>query len=150
VDPQLTKLLVDRLQDGASDPLHTLLLQQLAAPADDAEEELAQLRRRLSAAKRTVEQLKSEVIAANAMAEFVARLLGACPACWGLDRFCRRCLGSGAPGSSEPDVVQLVDWISPALHRAGLTTTPIRTRGAHGADVPTQSHPEGATDDDPR
>lgn len=109
-------------QQAAHDPLTALLLAQLTSSAEaEGPDGLDELEHRLEVVTRANRRLQEELRAANAMATHVARLLGACPACWGLDTFCRQCLGNGIPGSSEPDHASLVHWITPALDRAGLT-----------------------------
>ena len=124
MDNQLTTALTEQLsRQAGSDPIMAMLLQQMTStPPAETDEELTELRSRLERATRQVERLRGELAAANAMAAYVARVLGACERCWGMDRFCRGCLGRGQPGSSQPDVGALIDWVSPALQRAGLAT----------------------------
>ena len=128
MDPNMTSLLTEQLSERAArDPFAALLLQQLSRQSESVEgggQDV--LERRLERASRAITRLRSELTAANAMAAHVARVLGACPACWGLDRFCRRCLGAGTPGSDEPDINALIDWVAPALHRAGVTVSTLR------------------------
>lgn len=128
MDPNMSALLTEQLSERASqDPLAAMLLQQITQTSEAHESgDPDLLDRKLARAKRTIAVLRNEISAANAMAGYVARVLGACPACWGLDHFCRQCLGSGTPGSQDPDIDALVDWISPALHRAGLTLSSTR------------------------
>lgn len=127
MDPNVTALLTEQLSERATrDPLAALVLHQLSQQAETVDDEPDPLGRRLKRATRTVARLRSDLAAANTMATHVGRVLGACPACWGLDHFCRQCLGAGTPGSQEPDVDALVDWIAPALHRAGLTVSTTR------------------------
>lgn len=127
MDPDMTALLTDQLTERAArDPLAALVLHQLHRQTENVEAEPAHRDRRLEQANRTITGLRAELAAANVMADHVARLIGACPACWGLDHFCRRCLGAGTAGSHEPDIDALVSWISPALHRAGLTVSTTR------------------------
>lgn len=123
VDPNMTALLAEQLSERAvHDPLAAMLLQQLNQTNEsDNVEDPDLLNRKLARAGRIIAALRNEISAANTMAAHVARVLGACPVCWGLDHFCRQCLGSGTPGSQDPDIDALVEWISPALHRAGLT-----------------------------
>ena len=127
MDPTMTALLTDQLSErSARDPFAALLLQQLTTQAEAATVPDPDLTdHRLERARRTVTRLRSELAAANAMAAHVGRLLGACPACWGLDQFCRQCLGAGTPGSQQPDTEALVAWIAPALHRDGLRVSNI-------------------------
>jgi hypothetical protein len=140
VNDQLAQALTQALQGEEADPVQALLIQQLAQSADeDADLDAADLHEQLARCRRTVQRLGAEVAAANAMTEWVAQALGACPACWGLDRFCRRCLGAGLPGSSEPDAERLVEWVTPALARSGLTVIPIPP-----SDQPGRTITEGA------
>ena len=124
VDNQLMATLTEQLsQRAGSDPVMAMLLQQMTSPSPgEAGDELADLQLRLDRATRKIERLRAELVAANAMAAYVARVLGACEHCWGLDQFCRSCLGRGQPGSQPPDADALIDWVSPALRRAGLAT----------------------------
>ncbi len=74
--------------------------------------------------------LRKELAAANLMVRHVSRVLGTCPACWGLNKFCRTCLGNGGPGTHPVDIDALISWITPALECAGLIIT--RARVASG------------------
>ena len=124
MDPAMTTLLAEQLGERATqDPFAALLLQQLRSNEEGVDDELDELRRDVARARQTIERLKTEVGAANAMARYVAQMLGACSSCWGLNPVCPRCLGNGRPGSEQPAIRELLDWITPALHRAGLITT---------------------------
>jgi hypothetical protein len=138
VNDQLTAALTERLRAQAgADPLTLLLLEQMTATsAENNETEI--LKARLKRAEHTLDRARADLVAANTMAKWVAGVLGACPACWGLNRGCRRCSGAGVPGSSAPDLDQLVPWIEPALHRAGL----VIASGATANDAGT-THLEG-------
>ena len=142
VNDQLTAALTEQLsQQAGSDPIMTMLLQQMAStPPAEADKELTELRSRLERATRKIERLRAELVAANTMAAYVARVLGACEQCWGMDQFCRGCLGRGRPGSSQPDVGALIDWVSPALQRAGLATI---TRASDEAGLASQEQEGG-------
>jgi hypothetical protein len=50
----------------------------------------------------------------------VAAIVGACPRCLGDDAACAHCEGEGQPGYRAPDRTALLEWVAPALHRAGL------------------------------
>jgi hypothetical protein len=132
VNEQLTAALTERLRaEAGADPLTALLLEQMvAASAENDETEI--LKARLGRAQHALDRVRADLVAANTMAEWVAGVLGACPACWGLDRFCRRCSGAGVPGSSAPDLDQLVPWIVPALRRAGLVIAPAASENNAG------------------
>jgi len=124
VNEQLTSALTERLRTQAgADPLTSLLIEQMAA-ASAENNEIKILKGRLGRAQHALDRARADLVAADTMAEWVAGVLGACPACWGLDRACRRCSGVGVPGSSTPDLDQLVPWIEPALRRAGLVIAP--------------------------
>jgi hypothetical protein len=143
MDPAMTTLLTERLGERASqDPLAAMLLQHFQRSVEEDDHEGAgidELRRKLESATGALDRLRTELSAANAMATHVAKVLGACSSCWGLNLVCPRCLGSGGPGSQPPDINALVNWITPALHRAGLTTT------KRSATQPETDHPEGAS-----
>jgi hypothetical protein len=125
---QLTAALTEQLsRQAASDPVMAMLLEQMTSVSqqepDEPDRKATELRSQLTQANRKIERLRAELAAANAMAAYVARVLGACERCWGLNQFCRACLGRGRPGSADPDTDALTNWIAPALRRAGLVTT---------------------------
>lgn len=140
MNEQLAAVLTERLGEQAgSDPLAALLLSRLTqTPGEPAAEET--LSRRLDRAVAANGRLREELASANAMATHVADLLGACPDCWGLDELCRRCLGAGGPGSSEPDVQRLVRWLTPALRRAGLSLTATSPDSTPSTPITTERH----------
>lgn len=118
--PALPAELVQMLQEKAQrNPLAGLLLarmQEAAAapdPLDDLEHRLTEL---LEANAR----LRQALHGAREATDWVARLVGCCPQCWGLVDTCPACRGRGKPGSSEPAVSELVSWLRPALRRAGI------------------------------
>jgi hypothetical protein len=132
VNPALSAMLTEQLTErAATDPLAALMLTQLNQP--EAPEEPAQVDQSLNRAIRTISRLQDEVTAANAMAVQVARVIGACSGCWGLDPLCRQCFGVGTPGSQPPDREALLNWLGPALSRAGIISTsdPNRTTPVH-------------------
>ena len=112
-----------QLAERAShDPMAGLLLARLQAQESEAEPDpLDVLEHRFEAALRANEKLREALLAANEMTAWIARLVGACPRCWGLVEDCRTCAGRGGPGYDRPAVGDLVDWLAPALRRAGLT-----------------------------
>jgi hypothetical protein len=124
------------LLEQTDDPIMKLLLQQMLTRQEEATDDdtEARLRAHLRKATRLVQDLRAEAAAANEMVAFVARVLGACVRCWGLDRFCRECLGAGVPGSRDLDATALLDWVGPALIRAGVVTAPFHEAPRfHGA-----------------
>ena len=76
-------------------------------------------------------------LAANEMTAWIARLVGACPRCWGLVAACPSCAGRGGPGHEPPAVDDLVDWLAPALRRSGLAL--VSRAEAHRALRPLRS-----------
>ena len=137
MDEQFAQMLTQALGGDQSDPLQALVLQQLSRADTNVTEDDSALRDELARCRRTVRRLGADVAAANAMTQWVAEVLGACPLCWGLNRFCRHCLGAGTPGSSEADVDRLIDWVGPALARAGLSVIPTPSHTG------TETNPEG-------
>ncbi len=123
-DPADAKVAMMRqlTERAAHDPLAGLLLTRLQS-VDTVEEPdpLDVLERRFDAALRANQKLREALVAANEMTSWIARLIGACPQCWGLVSDCSACSGRGGPGYEQPAVSDLVDWLAPALHRAGLT-----------------------------
>ena len=115
-------VLVRQLTERAAhDPLAGVLLARLQAGAAEPEPDpLEVLERRFEAALRANQRLREALVASNEMTAWIARLLGACPQCWGLVEGCPRCGGRGGPGHASPAVDDLVDWLTPALRRAGL------------------------------
>jgi hypothetical protein len=138
-------VLTERLRnDPNADPLTALLVEQIisSATAPSAEEmEDEALGTRLARAERSLDRARQDLVAANKMAEWVAGAVGACPRCWGLDRFCRSCSGAGVPGSRQPDLEEFVSWIEPAFRRAGLAIVDAAARNAVGTN-----NVEGASD----
>ncbi|GAB3014008.1 hypothetical protein GCM10011376_08650 [Nocardioides flavus (ex Wang et al. 2016)] len=122
VQAALLRQLTER---AAHDPVAGLLLARLQAQGDHLEPDPVDvLERRFEAALRANQQLREALVAANEMTAWVARLLGACPQCWGLVDACPRCRGRGGPGHRRPAVDELVDWLAPALRRVGLALVP--------------------------
>ncbi|WP_426514232.1 hypothetical protein ACPPVO_28570 [Dactylosporangium sp. McL0621] len=132
MDDQLKAMLDATMQRAGDDPLMAMLMQQMAAArtTTEADDEVPQLRKRLAQAQRIIARQRATADAADQMAAFVARVFGACPACWGLNRFCSVCLGDGGPGTRDLDPHELLEWVGPALRRAGLTTTPTTSEAA--------------------
>jgi hypothetical protein len=115
------------LANQASDPLMAALvssmLQRQAADRDtptEIDEEQAVLKHELAQAKKTIRKLRENVASANNMANYIAQVFGACPACWGLNQLCPHCRGQGKPGSYQPNEAELLAWVEPALTKLGL------------------------------
>lgn len=56
-----------------------------------------------------LQTLGRELTQVTGMLDEVARILGACPRCFGIDRACLRCEGHGSPGwhaSGEPALLE--------------------------------------------
>jgi hypothetical protein len=98
------------------------MLQRQAADRDsaDTDEEEAVLKHQLVQAKKTIRKLREDVALANNMANYIAQVFGACPACWGLTQLCPHCRGQGKPGSYQPNEAELLAWVEPALTKLGL------------------------------
>lgn len=77
----------------------------------------------LAKARRVVGRLRDDLRAAYTVIHHIARMLGACPACFGNQPECERCHGHGAPGSAMPVRDELLAWVEPALARLGMTVT---------------------------
>lgn len=118
-------LLMRQLSERAGhDPVAGLLLARLqSAEATGEPDALTVLERRFDAALRANQKLREALVAANEMTAWVAQLTGACSQCWGIAPGCANCAGRGGPGYDLPEVDDLVDWIAPALRRAGLRVT---------------------------
>lgn len=137
--------LLRRLADRAGqDPVAGLLLAHLqAAEADAGPDPVDELQHRFEAALRANEKLRAALLAANEMTAWVARLVGACPRCWGLVADCPSCAGRGGPGHERPDVADLVAWLAPALRRSGLAV--VRQHEGRAATAPVPTNPNGTT-----
>jgi hypothetical protein len=98
----------------------TLMLRQNQTGESAAANDRAELEHELAKARRTIQKLKLDLAAADTVANRVAEILGACPSCWGLNRLCTRCQGSGGPGTSELKGEEFLAWLEPALSRLGV------------------------------
>lgn len=123
---------------AAHDPLAGLLLARLQAGGTEPEPDpIVVLEHRFDAALRANQKLREALVAANEMTAWIARLVGACPRCWGLVAACPSCAGRGGPGHEPPAVDDLVDWLAPALRRSGLAL--VSRAEAHRAPRPLSS-----------
>jgi hypothetical protein len=131
---------------AAHDPLAGLLLAHLQAGEESGPDPVDVLERRLEAVVRANEKLREALVAANEMTTWIARLVGACPRCWGLLPDCTTCAGRGGPGHERPATVDLVDWLAPALRRAGIVLVRRTDAGPAAApDVRPLSSPDTTT-----
>ena len=141
MDDALRQMVLDQLGgagDTPADPLLGALLGALAQQQAERREDEGdddRLRAELARARRAIARLKENVRAGDTMALFISEVFGCCPICWGLNRLCATCRGEGGPGYREADVERLLDWVSPALARAGFEVVRVaateapRTRG---------------------
>jgi hypothetical protein len=116
------------------DPMAMLLLaaaqRQQETAAGDAEELEALEQRALTAeaqlqdARRALHGARSAIASAQALTAYVARVLGSCERCCGLNALCPACGGQGAPGYRQPDRDELLRWLQRALAHSGLTVVP--------------------------
>ncbi len=70
--------------------------------------------------KRIVQSQRAQLEVASEFIHQFADLIGACQECLGQVPECKRCGGTGGPGTHMPDP-QLLEWIRPALDRAAET-----------------------------
>lgn len=119
-------------------------LDALARAAQEARrlEELRQLeeerrqatrRVRLERLRSRLEELESDLAAAQTRLDDLALALGACPNCWGEDPGCRLCRGRGQPGFLRPEEAAFRRLVAPALKAASLPPDP---RAFAGLDQP--------------
>jgi hypothetical protein len=71
-------------------------------------------------ARRVVRRLRRDLEAADTIIHHIAKVFGACPACFGMSEECGRCHGHGVPGSVMPAREELLSWVEPALRRLGF------------------------------
>jgi|SRR4029453_1584898 hypothetical protein len=116
------------LTNQVSDPLIAALFSSMltrksesAEVSSDTQHDHSICERELRRAKRTIAKLKDNLASADAMANHIADIFGACEFCWGLNKLCPRCGGRGWPGFTEPKQEELLGWIEPALRKLGLT-----------------------------
>ena len=95
---------------------------------DALSQRLQQSEARADKLQRVVDQLTTELGAAQDMLADLAAALGACGLCWGQDAQCRCCRGRGKPGSFSPDVALqsrfFAEPIQPARKPAQPFTAP--------------------------
>ena len=114
------------LSNQSTDPLMAALFSsmlrkpEMTEEGDDAKPEEGLHERELIRARRVIARLKDDLASADAMANHIAEIFGACEFCWGLNRLCPRCSGKGSPGFKDPKQEELLSWVEPALQRVGL------------------------------
>jgi hypothetical protein len=123
--------LISAAAGNSQNPLMLALTASLLEQSlPDTEATARQYEHKLERAKRIIRELRRDLAGADEILNYIARVLGACSACLGQNRFCPRCRGDGRPGSAAPPEVELLDWVEPALRRLGLRV--VRTEQASG------------------
>jgi hypothetical protein len=146
---ELQSALLQMLGAEGMDPMaRTLLTQSLASPSvpatddddDDAEFEESldrseRRRRAIRTLRRRFADLQDELDELRDRNERFAAALGACYRCWGKDRGCGLCGGTGRPGSRAPDRKSFDELVVPALRSARRANPPgpDRTLGHAGS-----------------
>jgi hypothetical protein len=120
---EITVPMVNRAAATTADPLTAVLLtsmlkQRSQSSADNAADPPAETA--LSRAQETIRELKQHLSDADAMIAHLADTFGACPVCWGSSDLCRRCRGTGKPGSSVPAEEEFLSWVGLPLERLGF------------------------------
>lgn len=93
---------------GAADEIEALEQRTLNAEAQ------------LEDARRALRGARAAIASSQALMEYVARVLGSCQRCCGLNPLCPACGGEGRPGYRPPDREELLAWLQPALAHSGL------------------------------
>ncbi|MCI0428837.1 MAG: hypothetical protein L0Z46_12565 [Nitrospiraceae bacterium] len=123
-----SRLFAGRFAERFSDPLLATMFNSMFQQNSNAREDHVDDDQALDRAKMTIRKLKENLAAADTMARYIAEVFGACPQCWGLNRLCLQCKGSGKPGSGEPQEQELMSWVGPALTKLGMKVTEIENR----------------------
>jgi hypothetical protein len=121
----------EELASFQDDPMAMLLMaaarrQQEARDGGGGDEMEALEQRALTAeaqledARRALRGARAAITSSQALLEYVARVLGSCQRCCGLNPLCPACGGEGRPGSRAPDREELLAWLQPALAHSGL------------------------------
>jgi len=115
------------LANQSTDPLMAAVLSSMlmrepdrTEERDDAQQVRTGRERELIRARKIIAKLKDDLSSADAMANHIAEIFGACEFCWGLNRLCPRCGGNGSPGFKDPKQEELLGWVEPALEKLGL------------------------------
>jgi hypothetical protein len=115
------------------DPMALLLLAAAQRPQETtgADTELEALQQRaltaeaqLEDARRALRGARAAIASAQALTGYVARVLGSCERCCGLNALCPACCGQGGPGYRQPDREELLRWLQRALAQTGLAVVP--------------------------
>jgi hypothetical protein len=120
-----SRLFAGRFAERFSDPLLATMFRSMFQQNSEARADHVDHEPDLDRAKMTIRKLKENLAAADTMAHYIAEVFGACPQCWGLNRLCPRCKGSGKPGTGEPQEQELLSWVGPALAQLGMKVTKI-------------------------
>jgi hypothetical protein len=118
------------LANKTSDPILALLLNQIASRAPEAESGALNSnhpnrQREIIRLNKMIARLRRQIASAEGMARYIADTFGACPACWGLNRYCEQCQGQGSPGYANPNLEELRTWLEPALKKGGFHIVPL-------------------------
>jgi hypothetical protein len=116
-DDPMAMLLLAAAQQGQDDRGAAGEIEALEQRAVACETQLEEARRALRAAQ-------SAITSAHTLTQYVARVLGSCDRCCGLNALCPACGGQGAPGYRQPDREELLRWLQRALAHSGLTVVP--------------------------
>lgn len=100
--------------------ISSMLQQNAVASTREVSENEIDYERVLARARQIIQQLKEQLVRAQAMISYIAEVFGTCPACWGQSKICPQCRGKGKPGSNEPLEEELLAWVDPALKRLGM------------------------------
>ena len=120
----------EELAPFQDDPMAMLLLtaarnQQDAAGGEGEklealEQRAANAEAQLEDARRALRGARAAITSSQALMEYIARVLGSCERCCGLNPLCPACGGEGRPGYRPPDREELLVWLQPALAHSGL------------------------------
>jgi hypothetical protein len=119
----------EELAPFQDDPMAMMLLAAAQSRHDTrgGDEEVEALEQRalnaeaqLEDARRALRGARAAISSSQALMEYVARAVGSCARCCGLNPLCPACGGQGRPGYRQPDREELLAWLQPALAQIGL------------------------------